>query len=464
MRKRDLTKGSVINNLLFMALPAMLGLFTNTLYDIVDMMWIGRISATAVASVTVFCTILGLISVLNSIIGNGSVPVLAQSFGSADLEKSRKAVANTFAFKLIVGLVGALLLYLILKPTISLFTKDVNMLNGALEYGRIRTIFLPIMFSSYTVSTALRCSGDSKSPMYIAILASVLNIVLDPIFIFSRIPILGIKGLGLGIFGAALATVISTTVSFLIGFWILFGPKSKLSLRISDLFKIDWTVAMKITRIGGPQALANLLRNMANVIILGFVTLYGTMAVAAFGILGRIMGLMVMPSNGLVQGGGAVVGQNVGCGKIERAEKTALIAGKLGGGIMIVVSALGFVFAPQIMGLFSNEIEVLAIGIPAFRIAFLCLPILGFSQGIATLFIGTGYTLPFFIGGIVGQWLIQVPFLYLVSRVLHLPFTYIAASFIVYAIGEGLVTLYYYRSGKWRNTIEHNVSSLAASS
>ncbi len=450
MNNRDLTKGKILNGLLYMSIPAMVGMMSHTIYDLVDMMWIGRLSADAIAAITLFSSIYFIVFVLNNIIGNGSVAVLSQAFGSKDEELAKAAMINTFTFKLIVGVVAAIILFFTIKPLLLLFTKDTSLIESALAYGRIRILFLPIAFSSFTVITTLRCSGDSKNPMKINIFTSILNIVLDPIFIFEEIPIIGIRGLGFGIAGAAMATVISTTISLVVSSYIMFGPKSKYKLKISDLFKINKQIVMKITKIGIPQATSGLIQNLANLIMVGFVTAYGTLAIAAWGIIGRLFGFFTMPLGGLTQGGSAMVGQNIGAAKMDRAEEVGLTATKLGLISMAIVAGISFIFMPNIISIFTTNQEVIRLGSSALRAAIFCLPIFATGFGLSTLFGGSGYTVPFLYAAIIGQWVIQIPLMFLVTKVLDLSFPWLAGTYIFYALGQTLVSIYFYKKGKWR--------------
>ncbi len=450
MNNRDLTKGKIINGLLYMSIPAMIGMMSHTVYDLVDMIWIGRLSASAVAAITLFSSIYYIVFVLNNIIGSGSVAVLSQAFGSKDEKLAKAAIVNTFSFKLIVGVVAALILFFTVKPLLMLFTEDSALIESALAYGRIRILFLPIAFSSFTVITILRCSGDSKSPMVINILTSLLNLVLDPIFIFNEIPFIGVKGLGFGIAGAAMATVIATTISFIISSYIMFGPKSKYKLELADLFKIDKQIIAKVTKIGLPQATSGLIQNLAHLIMVGFVTIYGTLAIAAWGIMSRLFNLLFMPLSGLTQGGSAMVGQNIGAAKMDRAEKVGLTATKLGFFVMLIVAGVSFIFMPQIMKVFTTNEEVIKMGSQGLRAAILCMPIFATGFGLSTLFGGSGYTIPFLYGAIIGQWVIQIPLMFIVTKVLNLSFPWLTSTYIFYALGQTIVAIYFYKKGKWK--------------
>ncbi len=148
-----------------MSFPTMLGFVLQAVYDMVDMIWVGRISASAVAGVTIFSTVFWLVTVLNEVIGTSSISLITQSYGKKDIERTRKIVEQTLTFKALVAIVSALIISVVLKPLLSFFTTDDIVLKAALDYGYIRMFFLPIMFSSYSVNTALRCLGDAKPPL-----------------------------------------------------------------------------------------------------------------------------------------------------------------------------------------------------------------------------------------------------------------------------------------------------------
>ncbi len=167
MQKRDLTSGSISGNLIYMALPTMFGFFAQTFYSIVDMIWIGLISPEAVAGVTIYGTIFVVVFVFNDIIGTSSISLISQSYGEGNLERTERIVEQTITFKGLIAIAAGLFMIIGLDPLVRLFTSDPSAYQAAMDYGYIRTFFLPIMFSSYTVNTAMRCIGDSKKPLYL---------------------------------------------------------------------------------------------------------------------------------------------------------------------------------------------------------------------------------------------------------------------------------------------------------
>ncbi|HQC13860.1 MATE family efflux transporter [Mesotoga prima] len=446
---RDLAQGNILKNLLVMSVPTMIGFSAQMVYDIVDIFWIGRISGEAIAGVTIFTTLFWIVDILNSIIGQSSVSLISQSFGKKDLEGTNRAIEQTITFKFIVALISALLVAAFLKPSLGFFSNDPTVITAALDYGYIRLFFLPMMFSSYSVNTALRCIGDAKSPMYIMMMASALNVVLDPILMFSHIPGTSIPGFGLGVFGAAVATVIAQTASFLLGFFILFSGKEGVKPKLSRLFRLDRHIDRKLLTIGLPTGLEGFFRNLAAVVVLKFVALYGTTAVAAVGVTGRLFGLAFMPLVGLNMGGSAMVGQNLGADDVGRARATAKTAGLIGFFIMFFFALIAFFGGEIVIGIFNDDPEIISYGASFLKYGSLGISVLAYGFGLSSVFGGSGYNFPFVVGSVVSRWLIQVPMLIVFVAFMKASIVWVWLSYVFSDIAEATVMIFYYLRGKW---------------
>lgn len=449
--KRDLTQGNVTSNLVATAIPIMLGSMAQMLYELVDMAWVGQLSASAVAAVTVFSGIYFMTFVLNNIVGNSSVSLISQSFGAKDLKRAGRVVEQTLVFKALLAVVASVLALPFLPSLLRLFTDDPVVLQEALAYGRLRLVMLPIMFSSLTVATALRCIGDSKRAMQIMFVSAGLNIVLDPLLIFERVPLLGIPGLGMGIFGAALATEISAAISFIFGAWILFSGKSQVKPKLTGLLSLDWEIDWQLLKIGLPLSVEGLLRSLGDVLVLRLVSGFGTIALAAMGIVQRLIGFLFVPINGLMSGGSTIVGQNLGAQDVDRADQTAKTAAWLGLGSMTVLSLLVILFNTQIFRLFTADPAVIDLGRSALFALLPMLVIAGFTLGLATALAGAGYNMPFLVSGVVSRWAVQLPFLFITVQILHLPFIYAALSFTVSEFAGSCIIVAAYLRGRWRS-------------
>ena len=450
--KRDLTKGNITKNLLIISIPTMFGFFAQTLYDLIDMIWIGRISAQAVAGVAIFSTIFWLADIFNEIIGISSISLISQSYGAGQIEKTKQMIGQSICYKMIVSMMMAIILILILRPLSQFFSDDSTVIQYILDYGIIRSLFLPFMFSSFSVNTALRCIGDARHPMIIMTGTALLNIILDPILMFDTIAGTSIPGFGWGIQGAAIATVISTFIAFFVGILILLTGRSYIRISLLNVFKLTRDNVKKLSVIGLPTGLEMLFRQGGQFLLLKFVAFYGTSALATFGIGMRLFNLVFLPLLGLAMGGSAVAGQNLGANQIERTHRTALSAVWLGSGITGLIATFAIIFPEQIIRIFINQNQVIQIGKQMINIIAPSFIAVAISMGLNTVFAGSGYNLPYLVSGVVSRWFFQVPYSALVVYLFYLEINYLWAGFLVAEFIELLVILIYYRKGKWKET------------
>ncbi len=446
---RDLTKGNVYKNLLYMAVPTMFGFLSQTLYDIVDLIWIGRISGLAVASVTIIMTIIWLTDVVNEVIGVSSISLISQSYGRGDYKESARAIGQTIFFKMVIAAVIAVFLSIFLKPIAKIFTNDTQTLQYIYDYGYIRIATLPILFALFSIVTALRNIGESKKQMIIMTGSAVVNIILDPIMMFDVVPIIGIKGFGLGVFGAALATVISNVLAFGLGMYYLFKGNSRIKMKVKDFITLDWAMDYKLLTIGLPMGVENLLRNFSALIVLKLVAGYGPEVIAVMGIGNRIIGFLMMPLLGLSMGGSTIVGQNLGKGNVDRSKSTAKISALFGMSVMIVVTLISFSFPKEIMKIFVFEPNIIQMGIPMVKIIVFSMIFSAVSFGISACFMGSGYNFPYSVSSIVSKWVFQIPIMFYILKTYPESPNFIWYGFLVASIVEMGINLYYYREGTW---------------
>lgn len=450
---RDLTQGSIYGNLLYMALPTMFGFFAQTLFSIVDMIYIGMISSEAIAGVTIYGSIFAVVYVFNDVIGTSSISLISQSYGQKNYERTSKVIEQTIVFKGLVALIAGLFMAMALKPLISFFTDDPVTRAAALDYGYIRTFFLPIMFSSYTVNTAMRCIGDSTNPLRIMVLTAIMNIILDPLFMFETINLgfIQIPGLGLGVFGAALATVVSSTFAFLLAFYILLRGKTFVKIRLKGLLKLDKEIDYKLVTIGLPNGLEGLNRNIANFILFKMIAHYGVVVVAAYGIVMRIMELGFMPLFGLNMGGSTIIGQNIGAKNLERVVKSIHATVIIGVGIMMVINIGALFLDKYLMLIFTRDQEVIKVGTTILRFIVPSMIFIAAMFGFGTSFSGSGFNRPFLISSVVSRWLILIPIASITTYVLKTGITGLLIAFVLSEFVSFIIILTYYKKGLWKS-------------
>ncbi|BBE30976.1 MATE family efflux transporter [Tepiditoga spiralis] len=446
---RDLTKGSIIKELLLMSIPTMIGFSAQMIYDLVDMFWIGHISTAAQASVGIFATIFWVVEALNEIIGTSSISLISQSYGKKDYEKTNLAIEQTITFKFVVAIIGAISIALFLKPLMGSFAKK-EVVDLGIKYGYIRLFFLPIMFSSFSVNTALRCIGDSKTPMYIMIFSSILNIILDPFLMFKTIPGTSIQGLNMGISGAAVSTIISQSIAFIIGFYLLFSGKRGIKPSIFKLLKLNFKMDKKLITIGLPNGLEVFARNLSMLVILKFVSLFGTTVVAAYAVGGRIFGFVFMPLMGLSMGASSIIGQSLGANLTTRAAKTAKLTASLASLITFTFMLLVFFKGEVLISFLNSDAQVILYGKEFMIFSSIGLIFVAYSFGLSSVFSASGYNLPFLFMSAGSRWLIQIPLLFIFIKILNLPLIWVWLSFAFGDFFEFLISIYFYTKGKWK--------------
>ncbi|NMA23080.1 MAG: MATE family efflux transporter [Spirochaetales bacterium] len=431
------------------SLPTMYGMFFTSLYDIVDMSYIGLIGSEAVAATTIYLSLFWALQILNEIIGTSSVSLLSRSWGSGNREQTRLIAEQTFVFKGVLGTIGAALMMAVLPLFYRFYTADALVITHGMHYGLVRSLFVPIFFSSYTVHTILRSTGDAKTPMYFLLVTAILNLILDPIMMFDTIPFTSIPGLGWGMAGAALATGISYLVAFLAGLYYLTGKRATLTISLKGLMRFDWALDKKLLTIGLPSGLNMLLRSLIGFLFLRLVAIYGTVAIAALGIAGRIHHLALLPSGGLSMGSGFLVGQRLGSNEVEEAKSICLLSSLNGVLFSLPLMALLLIFPSQILGLFLRTPTIDASAIQLLRIYALCLIPLAISGGLGAAFYGSGHLRPVLWAFLISGYLVQLPYAVLVSLILKLPLGWLWGA---YLLGDGiecLLRFFWFKKGEW---------------
>lgn len=445
----DSTVGDLNRHVWRMSFPTMAGMLLQAVYDLVDMIWIGFISPEAVAAVTIFITLFWIVEILNEIVGTSSVSMISQSYGTGDLERTRIISEQTLVFKALLAILGAIIMLVCLKPLLHFFTDDPKVIAHGIEYGVIRLIFLPIFFSSYSVNTIFRCTGDAKTPMKLLITSAIINMVADPLLMFDTIPGTSIKGLGWGMQGAAIATVGSISIAFLVGFIMLLKGKAVVTIRFSHLFKVDRETAKKLFTIGLPSGLTLIIRNIAGVVTLRLIGLYGTAALAILGIGTRIYQFGMMPGWGIMMGSGIIIGQNLGAEKPQRALRAVRISTINCMAVVGFFSLLLMIFPGQVLSLFLGGQQASAEGILFMMICGPSMLIGAAGSGMGSAFTGAGDNKPMLYAGLVSQYVFMMPYSLVAVLLFKLPIGWLWAAYLLGDSTEFLTRWYFYRKKRW---------------
>lgn len=430
--------------------PTMISFGLESFYDIVDMAWVGQISKEALSGVTIFSTLYMLFTVLNEIAGDASISLISQYYGRGEHEKTQLVAEQTISFKVVLAFCSLILMLLFIDPIMRFYSSDARVVSEGLRYGYFRIFFIPVLFASYSVNTIFRCTQDTVTPMKIMILSAVLNLILDPLLMFEQVPFVGLPGAGLGVLGAAVATIISSAVAFLYGFILLLSGRKGIRISFRGLFRLDAETDKKLFFVGLPTGLQLFVRQFFNAALIKFIASYGTTAIALAGINGKLNGFMVMPIFGMTMGGATLVGAALGRNEIKQAETIARVDAWVNAAMVGGVGLLTCLLAPQLMGLFSQDPVIIQNGVPMLYIMAVDLVLMAFGCGLKIVFSGSGYNRPKLITTLLSRWVIQLPAALLVVYAFRLPLIYFWATYVLADAFDLLVSLYYFRQPTWR--------------
>ena len=405
---QDFTKGSESRHIIKFAIPLMIGYVIQQLYSVVDSIIVGRFMENGeqglAAIGAAFPVIFFLISLVVGI-SNGGMVIISHFFGKKDYEGIHKAIetVNIFLFicAIIIGVIGISLA----EPIFRAMQLPADVIPKAVTYMQIYSVGFLGMFGYHGVSAVLRGVGDSKTPLYVLIISSILNIILDFVFIV---------GFKTGIAGVAWATVISQTATF-IGI-VIYLNKNHPLIRYTFGLRFDMSIFKESVRIGLPSGFQQSFVGLGNMALMGIVSKFGTVSVAAYSVAGRIDMLCAVPAIALSMAFSTFVGQNLGAQKIQRIERGYKYTIGIGVLLSVSLSLIILVFREYIMGVFTNESELIPIGAQYLAIVspfYILFTVLFISNGALR---GAGDTLiPMFVT-LFALWVIRVPASYYLSQ------------------------------------------------
>lgn len=347
-----MTTGPLLPHLKRLAIPATVGLLFNTLYNIIDSFWAGQLSTDSLAALSLNFPLYMLIMSMGVGFSAASGALIANAIGAKEIEKSRKYLSQSLTLSLLSSLVGTTLLLIFLESIFRLLKAEGNVLNGALAYGRIIVIGMPIINLAPIFSSALASRGDTVSYRNILILGCLINIGIDPLFMYT---------FGMNEAGVALATVL---IQFLSVLYLLHKVIRKEGLK--DMKAKDYIPEKEYTREIVEQAVPAttnfLTMSMGTFVITWFIASFGRNAVAAYGAAVRVEQIALVPTAGLNVALAAMVGQNNGAEKMDRVIRSFKLSLLGGLAVMVVILPPVLIFGKQIISLFTETEAVIRMG------------------------------------------------------------------------------------------------------
>ncbi len=389
-----------------LSLPLMLSMLIQALYNVVDSIFVARVSETALTAVSLAFPLQSLMIAFGIGTAVGVNSYLARKLGEKRQEEAEAAADNGLFLAILTWLAFALFGLFGTKPFISIFTDDPELISLTWDYASICLIFSFGIFIDITAERIMQATGDSIHPMLTQSLGAITNIILDPVFIF---------GFGMGVKGAAIATVIGQIVSMI--FALYFVKKNKyVSLHLSlKKFRPSGKIIKEIYSVGIPTIIMNSVGTVSVSAMNSILISFTPTAVSVLGVYFKLQSFIFMAVFGLQAGMIPIIAYNYGARKKTRMTSTL----KTGGTIAVLIMVLGFLlfqFCPSfLLSLFAASDEMLKIGIRALRIISLCFIPAAISISVTSVFQATGVGYAAMIVSIVRQIIVLLPVAWLLK-------------------------------------------------
>ena len=415
--------------LLSLSLPATIGMLVQAMYNFVDTIYVGRgVGSMGIAGISISFPVQIFVMAFAQMFGIGGASVISRALGEKNHEKARRAAGNVMAFSIAFGLAMTLLGYFFIDQLLIMLGASEAIIPYAREYLSI--ILLGSAFFSFgmAMSHVIRAEGKPKIAMAAMLISAVLNIILDPIFIFT---------LNMGIRGAALATVLSQAITSIYILFYVTSGKSLLRISLASLIP-EWTILKETVSVGLSAFSRQVAGSVLAVVMNNSLVFYGgDIAVAVYGIINRLLMVFIMPMFGVNQGFLPIVGYNYGAKKMRRARESVKLASAVTTLIALFSAIIMFFFARQLISIFTDEIELIEPTISALRIVILAIPTIGIQVIASGMFQALGKAIPALFLSLLRQIIILIPLILVIPRFLGINGIWISfplADLIAFAI------------------------------
>lgn len=384
---KDYTKGPILKALITLSLPIIFANIFSTVYQLTDTFWVGRLGAEAVAAVSLTFPVSFFLGSLTLGLASAGSILIAQLKGKNDQESINYTSAQTISMLFIAATCVAIVGYLASETFIGLMSPEPAVAIEATKYLQITFMGFSFFALFFGFQSVLRGVGEVKMPMYIIIFTVFLNFILDPLFILGWGPIPAY-----GVSGAAVATIGTESLASLMGLYILFKGHKGIQIKLNQL-KPNFKELKILAKIGFPTSIEMSARSFSMILMTFLAAIFGTTAIASYGMGGRILSFIIIPALGIAFGTAILVGQNIGADKFDRAIKTTYTAFKLGFFSLLAIGIFTFLFAEPIVAAFvPGEAELIKESAKFLKIMAFGFPFIGLHMGLIGTFRGSGNT------------------------------------------------------------------------
>lgn len=453
--------------ILLLAWPTIIEQILQTAVNYVDTAMVGSIGTYATAAIGVCTSTIWLLMGVMNIAGVGFSVMVARRIGEGDHESARAIIRQALLATVLLGLSITVVVELIVAPNLPRWMgADEEVLPHAVAYFRI--IGAGYLFNTALLVTSgiLRCMGDTKTPLKYNLMTNIINVIGNFLLIYPtrEITLFGssftMPGAGWGVAGAATATVFATAFSATCMTLTLFLRKGPLQVHLHEDYRPHREILSQALRLGVPSFLERATISVGQICTTAMITGLGTAAIAAHQLANTGESLCYMPIFGFATAATTLVAQNLGAGDKERAYQQGRLCNWMAVGVMCCTSAVMFALAPQIIRIFSDDPQVIALGSQVLRIEAFAEPFFAIASVVGGVLRGAGDTKwPFYIS-LAGMWLLRVPVAFVLINgfgwSLHAVWVGMALDLIV----RGLISLWRFKKRAWLHIWEQREAGL----
>lgn len=440
-----LLEGPILASLFTLAIPIVLTNLLQSAYQLTDAFWVGRLGGDAIAAVSVSFPVIFLMIALGAGFSIAGSTLVAQYIGAKNYDMVSRVTGQTLLMVILSALTLGLIGFIFAPGILNLMGVEPAVFDRALGFMRVSFVGIIFMFGFATFQSIMNAVGQTRIPTYIVSGTVLLNLLLDPLFIFGWGPIAG-----MGVMGAAIATLGTQALASIIGLVILLRGKYGVKLHWSD-FKPDLSFIKRAFNLGFPASIEQSARALGLTLLTFLVTSFGTLTVAAYGVGSNTMILVIIPALGLSIAIGILVGQNIGAGNIKRAEEAARIGSWVSFIALTLCGLISFIFAKAIAQFFIPSDPAIILEATRFiKIMSLSFGFIGVQMAINGVLRAAGNMMAPMMMTLLSQWVILFPLAYVLSKHTDLGSTGIWYAFPISNIIMFMIAIIWFNKTNWQ--------------
>lgn len=443
-KEKEFTSGSIKRAIFLLSVPMILEMLMESIFAIVDIYYVSRVSVNAVATIGLTESMITLVYAVAIGLSMAATAIVARRIGEKDVEGASQAAVQVIFLGIAVSIMIMVIGILYSKELLALMGAEPDLIAEGYGYTKVLMGGNITIMLLFLINAIFRGAGNASIAMWTLILSNGLNILLDPIFIFGMGPIPAY-----GVEGAAIATTIGRGSAVVFQLSILFIGPGIIKIRVKDLvFKFAIMLNLIKVSLGGIGQF--LIGTSSWVILMRIMSEFGSEVLAGYTIAIRVMMFTLMPAWGMSNAAATLVGQNLGAGKPERAEVSVWKTGKYNAWFMGLVSIGYLAFAPQIIVMFNDTEAVVHYGSLCLRVIALGYIFYGYGMVVIQSFNGAGDTkTPTYINFIC-FWLFQLPFAYVVGISLEVGPVGVFGAITMAEMLIAIIGTLWFRKGSWK--------------